>query len=339
MTLLERYLWAISTITPTHQYGTTLSMERIGDGLLIDFCNGSLFSAHPLFSTDPEALQIIAYFDELEVTNPIGSYVNTHKLGCLFFSLGNIRPQYRSSLKSIYLVAVAKSQDITRYGIDVFLRPFVEDLKSLYIDGITISMGHESKTYHGALLVFLADTLAAHLVGGFKGSMSFARRICRTCMITKEEAQTCFNEEDSTLRTPEEHEEQCQRLIGSDRASKSVEYGTSILEEVPGFSVIFELPQNIMHDIFEGVVKYELLLFLPYCLSEGFFTIGDLNSRIQGFDFGQDKPSLFKLDESNLVRIRQSAAQMISLMRNFPLIITDKIPPGDDNWQFNPCTH
>ena len=179
-----------------------LSFNRASNHLIQDFCNGSSFKNHPLFSNDPDALQIIAYYDELEVTNPI--YVHTHKLGCLFFSIGNIRPQYRSSLKSIYLVAVAKSQGITRYGIDVFLRPFVQDLKRLYIDGIAITIASSFKIYHGALLAFLADTLAAHLLGGFNGSMSFAHRICRTCMITKEAAQTCYSEDDSQceLRTP-----------------------------------------------------------------------------------------------------------------------------------------
>lgn len=84
---------------------------------LRDYCDGSFCKNHPLFSDDDTALQIVAYFDELEVTNPIGSYVNIHKLGCLFFTLGNIRPMYRSSLKAIFLLAVARSQDIDRYGI------------------------------------------------------------------------------------------------------------------------------------------------------------------------------------------------------------------------------
>ena len=315
-----------------------LSFNRASNHLIQDFCNGSSFKNHPLFSNDPDALQIIAYYDELEVTNPIGSYVHTHKLGCLFFSLGNIRPQYRSSLKSIYLIAVAKYQDITRYGIDVFLRPFVQDLKRLYIDGIAVTIGSTFKTYHGALLAFLADTLAAHLLGGFKGSMSFAHRICRTCMITKVAAQTCYSEDDSQceLRTPEKHEEQCQLLVGPDRATRSTEYGinrTSILEEVPGFSVVYGLPHDVMHDLFEGVVKYELLLFLPYCLSKGYFTIADLNSRLQGYDFGpEDKPSTFSLDDRHQIHIRQSAAQMISIVRNLPLLIADKIPESDDRW-------
>ena len=85
---------------------------------------------------------------------------------------------YRSSLKAIYLLGVALTQDIDRYGIDTFLKPFVEDLKRLYVDGITVSVD----TYYGALIAFLADTQAAHKVGGFKGSVSFAHRICRSCM-------------------------------------------------------------------------------------------------------------------------------------------------------------
>ena len=88
------------------------------------------------------------------------------------------------------------------------------------------------------------------------------------------------------------------------------------------------LPHDVMHDLFERVVEYELL-FLPYCISEGFFTISDLNSRLQGYDFGSDdKPSAFNLDDKNQVHIRQLAAQIISIVRNLPQLIADKIPPN-----------
>lgn len=36
---------------------------------------------HPLFRQNPHALQIIAYFDELEVCNPLGGQAEIHKLG------------------------------------------------------------------------------------------------------------------------------------------------------------------------------------------------------------------------------------------------------------------
>ena len=57
------------------------------DGLLSDYCDGDIFRRHPLFSCDPKALQLILYFDEFEVCNPLGSRANKHKIG--LFILNN----------------------------------------------------------------------------------------------------------------------------------------------------------------------------------------------------------------------------------------------------------
>ena len=54
----------------------------------------------------------------------------------------------------------------------------------------------------GVLLVFLADTLAAPSLGGFKGSMPFSLCICHTCMITPEQLTGCFSEATCSLQTP-----------------------------------------------------------------------------------------------------------------------------------------
>lgn len=48
---------------------------------LLDFCDGQFFKHHPLFSENPHALQIIVYYDDVEVANPLGSYRGSHKLG------------------------------------------------------------------------------------------------------------------------------------------------------------------------------------------------------------------------------------------------------------------
>lgn len=53
-------------------------------GQLGDYCDGEQFRSHPIFSADPHALQIILYYDDLEVCNPIGSYSKVHKLGMLY---------------------------------------------------------------------------------------------------------------------------------------------------------------------------------------------------------------------------------------------------------------
>ena len=51
------------------------------DGLLADYCDGSVYKSHPLFSRNKQGLQIIAYYDDVEVCNPLGSKAKKHKLG------------------------------------------------------------------------------------------------------------------------------------------------------------------------------------------------------------------------------------------------------------------
>ena len=51
------------------------------DGMIADYCDGQAFQQHPLFSRDPCALQIILYYDEVEVVNPLGSKTSKHKVG------------------------------------------------------------------------------------------------------------------------------------------------------------------------------------------------------------------------------------------------------------------
>lgn len=49
-----------------------------------DVCDGELFRTHQLFSVDPQSLQIILYYDDVEVCNPLGASVKKHKLGMFF---------------------------------------------------------------------------------------------------------------------------------------------------------------------------------------------------------------------------------------------------------------
>lgn len=111
---------------------------------------------------------------------------------------------------------MARCEDIDKYGIDKFIAPFVDDLERLYLDGISVTSRSTEVGYYGALVAFLADTQAAHKVGGFKGSAAFARRICRSCMATRNDIQSLFCEHCFVLCTPDMHVRQCQSLVGVD---------------------------------------------------------------------------------------------------------------------------
>jgi len=80
-----------------------------------------------------------------------------------FFSVFSYAPIWFCSVRQLYLVSLAQSEDINKYGLDVFLTPFVEDLKTLYCDGITIGTNENQQTLYGGLLAFLADNLVGLL--------------------------------------------------------------------------------------------------------------------------------------------------------------------------------
>lgn len=309
------------------------------NNVFTDMCDGSVFKTHPLFSMNKQAIQIIAYFDEVELCNPLGSSTKKHKLGCVFFTIGNLRPKFRSRLKCIFVAAVASNVIISKHGMNLFLRPFVESMKLLSNNGLTVSINGKDRHFQVGMLTVLADTLAAHALGGFKESMSFSHRICRSCLATTEQIQSCFLESDFELRTRGLHQHHLQNLTDS---ASSTQFGInrpSELDNIPTFSVAENLPHDIMHDLLEGVVPCELKLLLTQLVNAKYFTIATFNDRLRRFDFGyterSDIPS--ELDAKNFIRkpdqkIRQSASKMWLLAIITPLLVGDLVPEDCKFW-------
>jgi hypothetical protein len=86
-----------------------------------------------------------------------------------------------------------------------------------------------------------------------------------------------------------------------------------------------------MHDLFEGVIPYELKLLIQYLVGKSYLQLDTLNHRLNSFDYGYselgDKPA--PIDEG---KIRQSASQMWLLARIFPILVGDLIPSDDSHW-------
>ena len=153
--------------------------HRTSGSSLHDFCDGQEYHEHPLFSSYPSALQIIAYYDDIEVCN--------HRLvrSIFLFTIGNLHPKFRSAFKCIFLFAVAKTNDINKYSPDAILSPFVSDINTLASTGITITCSNRrTQTFKGIRLAFLADNLASHTIDGLKDSFSLSYRFCRLSVAT-----------------------------------------------------------------------------------------------------------------------------------------------------------
>ena len=70
----------------------------------------------------------------------------------------------------MFISTLATAPVISRHEV---MKPFVDELNHLHNEKLEVTIGTTSETYEVALL---ADNLAAHQIGGFKESMSFAYR-------------------------------------------------------------------------------------------------------------------------------------------------------------------
>ena len=151
VTQLDRATWFEQALLSKSDVLEEVQTSRVSlDSVYRD---GSFIKNHPMFKQNSEMLQLILYFDELEVANPLGSKRGKHKLGNFFivfqtwsintfkscigvfyWMLANIHPAYRSTIHSIQLLAVVNAISLKTYGIDTVLKPAVEELKKLAED-------------------------------------------------------------------------------------------------------------------------------------------------------------------------------------------------------------
>lgn len=64
--------------------------NRSSDDVLRDVCDGTIFEDNSVLRRDDRALQIIGYFDELTLTNPLMSRAKKYKIGTWYETEINI---------------------------------------------------------------------------------------------------------------------------------------------------------------------------------------------------------------------------------------------------------
>lgn len=266
-------------------FAYVLNNHKSTDGILRDFCDGDIYSANPLFRENPNAIQIMLFFDEFTAANPLGHQVKNYKIAGFYMLLGNLPPKFRSQLHCIQLVALCQSSLLKRNGFSKILEPLINDLKLLENDGIVVSKDQIDHRLLGTVSVVIADNLGAHGLGGFMESFTTLRN-CRFCFIDKHHMQNKLDCQNLHMRTVQMYNAQT-RIVEDDPSLCSV-YGvkfSSPLNELRHFHVISGMPSDIAHDLFEGVVCDVMTNVIKYCVSQDFFRLEELNEAIMQFKF------------------------------------------------------
>ncbi len=95
-----------------------------------------------------------------------------------------------------------------------------------------------------------------------------------------------FQEHQFTLRDPTTHKDHCKLVKGPSGSAYSKEYGVnseSVLDSLSYVRVTSGiLLPDIMHDLLEGAVQYEIKLMLRiFILHEHYFTLDEMNDKLR----------------------------------------------------------
>lgn len=113
-----------------------------------------------------------------------------------------------------------------------------------------------------------------------------------------------FHEKQFELRNKQSHEDQCSQLESDTCGETSKQYGinqNSVLNQLSYFHVCDgSLLPDVMHDILEGLLQYEMKLLLHVMIEEeGYFSLDYFNSCLDNLELGymesKSRPTLISV--------------------------------------------
>ena len=216
------------------------------------FCDGLIFQESSFFKYFPNALRLLFYTDEFEVTNPLQSKKGMHKLMPVYFIVDNIDQELKSSLKHIHLCLLTKFKHVKKYGYGTVLKPLYDELKQLEQEGLHIQIDGQVQLLFGTMIGLSSDNLSSHAIGGFSQNFTTGC-ICRHCLARKSTINSKFKERDFVLRNPTEHAKHVHAATVHPTYAKIYGVqGSCIFNELDHFHVTTGLPPDVMHDLLEG---------------------------------------------------------------------------------------
>ncbi|XP_054724735.1 uncharacterized protein LOC129235069 [Uloborus diversus] len=296
---------------------------------LKDVTDGSCFKENELFQQDSNALGIILFQDAFEVANPLGSAKKKHKIVGVYYTLSNLPPAYRSNVDNIQLVMLCLEVDLKYFGQEKMFRSLIEDLKKNEIEGILIN----NTFIKGAVCSVVGDNLGSHYIGGFMESFN-CEYLCRYCLIKNSQFKVNpFSI--GPIRTPS-HYDTCITALAEGTTTSS-DHGikfNSVFNDLKYFHVCQPgLPPCLGHDLFEGIVAYDLVLYINYfCKVKKYFTYAKFNSILFGFNYkGTDCRNKPNEMNGKSEKLNGHAAQNWCLLRLLPVLIGYLIKDYEDS--------
>lgn len=274
---------------------------------------------------------IYLFCDDFEPVNPLGSRAGIYKIGAVYLSLACMPFEFASLLENIFLAQLFYSCDRNMYGNQKIFNKLIEELIHLEQEGISIILpdGKEQRIFF-TLFLILGDNLGLNSVLGFTESFN-SENFCRICLTTKLESQTETNESLFIYRNELNYN------LDSTHKSHGVKE-PCIWNLLPNFHVTRNVSCDLMHDLLEGVLRYDMAFIINNLIKRKYFSLNLLNDRIKFFKFSKaDSGNLMpQIKSEHLKRnhLIMSASEMLSLIIYFSFLVGDLVSQNEPIWKF-----
>jgi hypothetical protein len=238
-----------------------------------------------------------------------------------------------SSIDNIFLASLFKTEDRKAYGNILVFKDFIAELNFLETNRIDVKINNEVHHIYFSVELILGDNLGLHSILGFSESF-VAKYPCRICRCSK---QVChvLAQLDEMMRNKINY---ASDLLVNDLSYTGIKE-RCVWNDLISFTVTENFSVDIMHDILEGVCKFDIGLILKQMIFDfKYFSIETLNNRIEAFNYGsldiRSRPTLLPCE--NLRRqglIKMSASEMLCFIRYLGLIIGDLILEDSNLWE------
>lgn len=274
-------------------------------------------------------MPITGFFDECTTGNAMGSHSDAEKFGTIYVGLPSLPPHLRAKMDFIFIWHIFHYSYREIGGNKGTFSDFIEAVNNLSEVGITFKYNKKKIRIHLFCVAILGDNLGMNQSCGFWRST--AEYYCRVCQMSSKFCKI----------TPTEDPRKLRNRINYDKDVRYQSHGVKekcIFNNITDFHIAENYTLDIMHDDL-GTGPYifiNVLNFLIYV--ENIITLEKVNSRISKFDYGYleggNKPRLLYEEPcknnvsgvNKTIVCKQSAAEMLCLIRYFGLMIGDLIP-------------
>ena len=128
---IESILNKLLNIRHIHEWFCTSNSQISNQNIWCDINHGSSIAQNPYFIGNEYTAKLILFYDDCKFCNHTGARTKKHAMGFVYITFSDIPPMNRSSYSSVFLLTVAKTRNIKKFGLGNLLKSFIVSLHEL----------------------------------------------------------------------------------------------------------------------------------------------------------------------------------------------------------------